>query len=154
MHVLYCRRHLKSGLQARVFVQIASFLIVVYAISAFFLQGWCSLDAHSLWGLPLQISAGLIFVLLVPVYLTFYVLTQLQSPSKKILLTVAQHEYLSYEDIVRCVQEEDFINTRLNDLLTSGCVQRIENRYRLTKSGKKIALMLNIMQAVLCRWIC
>jgi len=151
IHVFFCRRTTRPGLQAKAYILIAIILIGVYVAGVYAIGKACILDGHSLWGLPLKITAGVIFALLVPVYLSFYVLTQLMSPSKKILLTISRRGNLSYADIVLCVQEEDFIGTRLSDLVTSGCVRQTEGRYTLSPSGQKIAAVLNIMQYVLGR---
>ena len=150
-HIYYCRKKPKSGLQARAYVLIAIYFIGVYAAGVYCLENSGVLDGHSLWGQPFKITAGVIFVLLVPVYLSFYVLTQLMSPSKKILTCLAQQESLSYADILACVEKENFINTRLNDLCASGCVKEIGGHYTISASGKKIAAVLNFMQYVLGR---
>ena len=78
-------------------------------------------------------------------------LTQLTSPSKKILSTIAQRGEASYDDILASVKKEDFINTRLNDLCASGCVTQSNDRYVLTSEGRKIAAILNMMQSILGR---
>ena len=150
-HIIFCRSKPKSGLHVKAFILIAILFLVVYAVGVWAVQQAGTLQAQPVWGLPFQFSAGLIFVLLVPVYLILYVPTQLMSPSKKILLTVASRGNLSFGDIVLCVQEEDFINTRLRDLVSTGCVQKAEGRYLLNESGKKIAAFLNIMQFILGR---
>jgi hypothetical protein len=151
VHIFYCRQTQRPGLQAKAFIFIAVFSLIIYAATVEMPFIAAVLDGQSLWGMPFKISAGTIFVLLIPIYLCFYVLTQLTSPSKKILLTIAQGRGASYKDIVSSVQKEDFIMTRLNDLCVSGCVRCTEGRYILTPEGQKIALILNIMQAILGR---
>jgi hypothetical protein len=150
-HVFFCRGKRGSGLQAKAYILIAALLFFVYVIVVLAIQQAGILHAQSLWGLPFRITAGLIFILLIPVYLSFYVLTQLMSPSKKILICLSQRGSLTYTDIVACVENENFINTRLNDLLSTGCVREVEGRYILNASGQKIAAILNIMQHLLGR---
>ena len=53
------------------------------------------------------------YVIFIPVYLTFYVLTQLMSPSKKILLLLQKRSTLTFDDVVRGVEEEKFIDWEL-----------------------------------------
>lgn len=151
VHIFFCRKKPKSGLHAKAFIFTAIISLGIYltVVSAMPYSG--ILDAHSLWGLPFKITAGIIFLLLVPVYLCFYVLTQLTSPSQKILLTISQGGELSYNDILSCVKEEDFIASRLSDLRASGCVTQINGRYILTSEGQKVASVLNMMQSVLGR---
>ena len=150
-HIFFCRRNTRPGLYAKVYIIIALILIGVYAAGVYGLGKVSIPDGHSLWGLPFKITAGVIFILLVPIYLCFYTLTQLMSPSKKILLTIARRGELSYSEIVSCVEEEDFIGTRLSDLCACGCATFIDGRYRLTPQGQKIAMTLDIMQCVLGR---
>jgi len=148
-HILFCRKATRPGLQAKAFIFIALIALAVYALETTMMAS--VLDGRSLWSLPFKFTAGFIFVLLVPVYLSFYVLTQLTSPSQKILSTVAFLGSASYADIAASVKEEDFIMTRLNDLCASGCVQLIKGQYSLSASGRKIAWILRMMQIVLGR---
>ncbi len=151
VHMFFCRGTSKPGLHAKAFCLIAGILGGLYAVCVFALQPANMLDPTSLWGLPFKITAGIIFLLMVPVYLCFYVLTGLTSPSKRILLTVSQRQEASYDEILAGVQKEDFITTRLSDLCASGCVAQVGERYILTSEGRKIAVVLDFMQFVLGR---
>lgn len=150
-HILYCRKTVKPGLHAKAFVLMALVYLGIYAVSVLALSNSNIIDPNSLWGFPFKISSGFIFVLFVPLYLCFYVLTQLTSPSKKILLAISQGGEVSLQDILVSVEKEDFIMTRLRDLCTSGCVAQSNGRYVLTAEGRKIAMALNVMQFVLGR---
>lgn len=153
VHIFYCRTTAKPGLHAKAFIITVIIFLAIYAagvqssIIAYYL------DPHTWWGLPFKITACIIFILLAPVYLCFYVLTQLTSPSKKILLAISQRGTLSHADILVSIEEEDFIMTRLNDLCASGCVRQVNGRYALTKEGRKIASFLNMMQLILGRQV-
>lgn len=149
VHVLFCRRRRGPGLQARAYLYIAAFFIAVYATGAHFMAG--TLDPHSLWGSPFKATAGILFVLSVPIYVSFYALTQLMSPSKKILICISRTGSASYEELLASADEEDFINTRLNDLVTSGCITTTDGRYALSGSGRRIAAVLSAMQFILGR---
>jgi hypothetical protein len=150
-HILFCRKTTKPGLHAKAFILTALFSLGIYVAGVLALQDGGMLDAHSLWGLPFRFTAGIIFVLLAPIYLCFYVLTQLTSPSKKILLAISQCPGISLTGIIASVQKEDFITTRMNDLCASRCVEEINGRYVLTSEGQMIAAILNVMQSVLGR---
>jgi H+/gluconate symporter-like permease len=150
-HILYCRYTDKPGLHARIFVNMAILALGIYAALVFLLPTTGMIDAHSLWGMPFKVTAGAIFFLLVPFYLCFYVLTQLTSPSKKILLTISQRGELEYADVLACVKEEDFISSRLNDLCASRCVIQNNGRYIITSEGQKVAAILNAVQFFLGR---
>jgi len=84
-HILFCQKTRQQGLHARVFVLIALISLSIYTVLVVFYPYSILIDPHSLWGEPFKVTAGIIFILLVPIYLCFYVLTQLTSPSKKIL---------------------------------------------------------------------
>ena len=150
-HIYFCRRLPKTSLQARAYIFIAVLCLIIYIAGVDAVQHSRLLDPASLLGLPLIMTGGIIFILLIPVYLSFYVLTQLMSPSKKILLSLLARGSLTYKQLLAYVEEEDFINTRLKDLCTSGCVRQMEGRYVLSVSGRKIATLLDIMQLVLGR---
>ena len=119
-HIFYCRKSPKSQLHAKAFIFIAILYLIFYAIGVLVVSQAGMLHAQSLWGAPFKITSGVIFLLLIPVYLSFYVLTQLMSPSKKILLTLAHRGSLSYADILLCIQDGDFIDSRLSHLVSSG----------------------------------
>jgi hypothetical protein len=150
-HLSFCRKTSKPGLHAKAFIFTAGIFLGIYLVFVLALPYSGMLDPHFWWGLPFRITAGIIFILLVPIYLCFYVLTQLTSPSKKILLLISQSGELSRADMVTSVQKEDFITTRLNDLCASGCVVQMDGRYILTSEGQKIAATLNLMQFILGR---
>lgn len=150
-HVLFCRKTAKQGLHAKFFVNTAFLALGIYAVLVLTWDYPQTLDPHSLWGLPFKITAGAIFFLLVPFYLCFYVLTQLTSPSKKILSTISQRGELGYAEVLACVREEDFIASRLNDLCDSRCVVQNNGQYIITSEGRKVASILNAIQFVLGR---
>lgn len=150
-HVLFCRKTANSGLHAKAYIYIALFYLGIYAAGVYAAQRFGMLDPSSFWGLPFKITAAIVFFLLIPIYLVFYTLTQLMSPSKKILICLSRKGVLSYDEILKGIEEEDFINTRLNDLVSSGCVDKTQQGYRLTASGRRIAAVLDLMQLLLGR---
>jgi len=142
VHILICRHTSKTGLQAKAFIVTAMVFLGVYGLGVAILP---------VIGLSFKFTAAIIFFLLIPIYLSFYVLTQLTSPSKKILSAVSHGGEISFNDIVACVEKEDFIGSRLNDLCASGCVRVTDGRYILTANGQKIDAVLNLMQMILGR---
>jgi len=140
-------------LQAKAFVFIALSFMGIYIVAVYVLGQGNILNPYSFWGQPFKMTAAILYVLLIPVYLSFYVLTQLMSPSKKILKCITDHGSLNYSGILEGVKQESFIDTRLNDLVLSGCVKKAGNRYWVSPSGKTIAAVLNVMQHILGRGI-
>src|SRR4051812_46823515 len=88
VHIFYCRHTSKPGLHTKAFILIALLSLGIDGAVAWVVNQQSLFEPHSLWGLPLIMTSMVIFVLLVPSYLSFYVLTQLMSPSKKILLSM------------------------------------------------------------------
>jgi hypothetical protein len=150
-HIFFCRGTTRPGLQARAYIFIATIFMGVYIAGVYFVGQGKLLDPHCLWGLPFKITSGVIFILLGPAYLMFYALTQLMSPSKKILMSIGSRGSLSRADILARIEEEDFIGTRLSDLCVCGCARQTKGRYTLSPSGQRIAAALAIMQRVLGR---
>ena len=151
IHVFFCRNASKQSLHVKPYIGIVIILGCIYLGVILIVQHLGLLDPRSLWGFPFKISAGLIYVLLAPVYLIFYTLTQQSSPSKRILLAILQRGTMSHEDILAAVNKEDVIMTRLNDLLASGCVVEKDGRYSLSRQGDGIAQILTLMQWMLGR---
>jgi len=152
-HIFYCRKSPLAGLHAKAFGIIAIIFLGVYIGIILMVDHSQILGSQGLWVLPFRITAGVIYILLVPVYLIFYTLTQQTSPSKKILLSISEQGEMTLSDIMAVAEEQDFIAIRLEDLCLSGCVKVVEGRYILSASGQKIATVLNIMEHLLGRGI-
>ncbi len=152
-HVLYCRVHSKQQLHTKVYCLIAMALMAMYVGLVLLVKHLNLFPADSLMGVPLLWTGLLIFFLLVPIYLRIYVLTQLTSPSKKILETIVAGKQVTYDDIYKAIAAEDFIGTRLRDLGASGCITDQGGVYTITTSGKAIVRILEFMQKSLGRGV-
>ncbi len=150
-HVCVCKKRSKKQLHSKAFIIIAGILLGAYAFGSWVVTLLRVFDPLTVWGQPFIISSAFMYLLCIPVYLTFYVLTQLMSPSKKILLSIKRRETLDFEGIVAEVASEDFIGTRLNDLCVSGCVVLEKGRYTLSPSGRILAGTLGVMQFIFGR---
>ena len=137
-HLLCCRKSAKKNLQAKLFTALATAGLTVFVLVGAINQ------------LPLLLTASVIYVLLVPVYLIFYVSTELVSPSKKIVQVLAAGPGV-YADLYKALERENFIMLRLEELEQSGCLRREGERYCLTASGQAIAKSLRVYQKLLGR---
>ena len=137
-HLWCCRTSAKKDLQAKLFIALAMLGLAVFVMAGAINQ------------LPLLLSASVIYVLLVPVYLIFYVSTELVSPSKKIVQVLAAGPG-AYSDLYKALERENFIMLRLEELEQSGCLRRDGERYCLTASGHAIAKTLGVYQMLLGR---
>ncbi len=147
-HIHFCRSASKTVLHSKAFLGLVGCFLGIYAILCFLVP---APSPASVWGMPLKLTGGVLFVLCAPAYLTFYVLTQLMSPSKKILLVLRAQGGASYAQLVEAVRLEAFIDTRLNDLCASGCVIRQGDVCVLSPSGKSIAATLAFCQRLFGR---
>jgi hypothetical protein len=141
-HVALCRRLSKHALHAKAFIGLALLFLGIY---------WAAATVIPIRGLPLQLTGACIFILLIPTYLIFYVLTKLVSPSQALLSAASCPEGASYDDLVSSIQREGFIASRLDDLCISGCTVKKDDTYLLTASGKTVARVLKALGAVLGR---
>ena len=150
-HIIFSRTTAQRALHAKVFIFIITVALVVYVGLVLALQHTHFLDSHSLWGWPFSMTAGFILILFVPIYLSFYVLTQLISPSQKILFIIGERTEVSYDEILANLREENLIMIRLSELCSSGCVTEVGGRYRLSMEGKGIVMILKGMEFALGR---
>ncbi len=139
IHLVLCRLDPQKTLKTKLFMIIAIQNWVAFLIVASFLH----------W--PFKWSCAAIYLLLIPVYLVFYVITELVSPSKRVLQIVAASDGAAYAQILKGLEQEDFIMTRLEELVQSGCAQEHNGRYWLTASGRAIAGCLAFYQKLLGR---
>lgn len=138
-HLVICRLSPNKALKAKLFVSIAIVgLAAVIGLGVGF-------------SLPLLLTSCLIYILLVPVYLIFYVSTELMSPSKRIMQVIGEQPGISYKALLQALEQERFITTRLEELVSSGCVSVREGKYSLTMSGQGIARFLDFYQLALGR---
>ena len=139
IHLILCRIDADKSLKTRLFMLIALENLIAFLIAAFYVH------------LPFVLTCAAIYVVFVPVYLVFYVTTELVSPSKKVLHIVASSPGSTYAQIFKALEKENFIIKRLEELEQSGCVAKAVDRYGLTSLGRAIAKFLVFYQALLGR---
>jgi hypothetical protein len=150
IHIRLCRSNVSNQLLAKAFCSIAMVNLVVCAIAFAVLEKSFPYNG-CLWFLPLMWTSLFMYVLLVPVYLVFYVSTELMSPTKKILLYIQTHGHASDEDLSKIFTDEDLIRPRLNDLVSTACVRNKDGLYSLLPAGQQISKALNCYQIILGR---
>ena len=150
IHVLVCRLRKNSLLYAKLFgyIAIVNLLICIYVFQ-FIDQAALHFAPLSVWFIQLKSTLNFIYLLLIPAYLVIYVTTQLNSPSKIILKLLSKGEGLSFNNLQKQFSDEEWIVSRLNELVQTGCVVEIGGRYRLGASGKLIGGWLKFYQLLL-----
>jgi hypothetical protein len=139
IHLVICRISPDKRLKAKLFIIIALVNLVIFEA--------CAVLFH----LPLILSASLIYIFLAPIYLIFYVSTELVSPSKKNLRIVEYSGQAEYKEIFKRLEQENLIITRLEELEESGCVTSQAGTYKLTKAGRSLEMLLGFYQKILGR---
>jgi hypothetical protein len=103
------------------------------------------------WNIPLYKSAGMIYLLLVPLYIIFYFGTHVESPSHQILSLIKCHGELSHQELSSFLTDSILIKPRLDDLIRCGYLVFDGKYFRLTARGVRTARFLNIYQKILGR---
>ena len=144
-HILWCRSFPKKDLQILVFcgMAVAGLLPLVFLLTS------GSVHPSSGEELRLPLTAGSIYVLLVPVYIVFYFTTQVESPSKRLLLFLESKGLATFDELCTCMTDEAIIEPRLRDLIHTGFVLREGSSYRLVARGHRLAGVLKAYQ-ILC----
>ena len=142
LHLGICRREKRAVLLVKTFLGMSAAGLVIF---------WGSRGVRPCALTDLPVSATMLYVLLVLVYLSFYVNVKIVSPSKKILTLIREHGVMTFEELSKSFSNEEFISPRLEDLVGSGCVYREEGSYRLSQSGMQIGRMLEVYQKILGR---
>ncbi len=139
LHLCICRRSKVKDLKAKLFIIIGLAALAVFIFIA-------------AWGrMPLAVTAAVLYIFLLPVYLTFYCSTELMSHSKRILQAVQESGEADYNGIFKVLEQENFIIKRLEELEQGGCVRRDGDRYILTPAGQAVARGLAFYQIFLGR---
>ena len=151
MHLIVCRKGFEEGLLLKPFIGIALMnLCFMWAVFWFF-RGYGHSDPSSIWNVRLYGCATVIYILLIPTYLVFYFSTQQMSPSKKILVLLAQKGPLSFQELMCHFSDEEFVLPRIKELIGIRCLVEHSGWYVLTPSGMQMANVYKIYQSVLGR---
>ena len=142
LHLGVCRREKRNVLLVKTFLGMSAVGLVIF---------WGCRSVRPCAPTALPVSATMLYVLLVLVYLSFYVNVKVVSPSKKIMTLIRAHKTMTDEELLTYFTDAEFVCSRLEDLVKSGCIYTEEERYRLSKSGARIGWMLEIYQKILGR---
>ena len=151
VHWLWCRWRKSKELQIKMFVVIS----LVFLVGLIFALGACvklfPSDQSGFWFLPLRKTAMAIYLLLMPFYLIFYYSGDIDSPSRRILVTVRQKGKISFEELAQEITDQKYILTRLDPLVQLGYVRLHGAVYRLCPRARLSCLVCRIYQKLLGR---
>ena len=142
IHVLWCRLFPKKDLQILLYCAIAMIMLMVSGGYLFFLRPQLIPIGNSFWNIPLPLSSLALFVLLIPVYLMLYFMTQQESPTKRLLLFLEKRGKATYAELAHYMTDKAIIEPRMSDLIRYGFVIKEGNGYRLLASGHRTSLAL------------
>lgn len=149
MHVGWCRIKSEEKLQVKPILFIAFFCLVSYLV---FLKKFSGSSifiyetTFNFWKVPLMITSSIVFLLLIPFYILFYICTEIESPSMKILLLVKQYGEIFYQDLRNNFTDQTLIIPRLQDLISSGYISFDGRYYRILPKGTTLVRILDIYQ--------
>jgi hypothetical protein len=127
IHLIFCRLDKNKALKTKLFIFIAMANLIAFLAVGFYAD------------LPLLLSCTAIFLMAIPGYLALYATTVLVSPSKRILQVAEMRDGATYEEIFKALEAENFIMTRLEELVQCGCASRVRDRYVLSVNGRAVA---------------
>ncbi|MFA5260984.1 MAG: hypothetical protein WC450_07150 [Candidatus Omnitrophota bacterium] len=143
VHWVWCRANRRDCLHIKSFLGIAAAglaaLVLRVDIPAYPAAGGA--DAAPLW-----MSAIMVYVLLVPVYLIFYFGTQVESPSRLLTVLLRERGALTFEELTGVMDNDRLIRPRLDDLLKTGYVREERGCFILTGAGLRVARWLELYQ--------
>lgn len=143
IHALYCRRTSSADLQMSFFVKAALGAGICLGMSA-----WGLLIFRGLEETALLVTAAVLYVLLIPCYLTFYFGTKVDSPSKKILQALEDPQGVTMEDLAALLTDESLLAPRIQDLLRTRYLDFNGQQYRLTARGVFLGKILNAYETM------
>lgn len=151
IHLVLCRKHTGEGLLLKPFIGVALVNLCLMGGCFWFFDHYFSSDPVSFWNVRLYASATLIYLLLIPTYLVFYFSTQQMSPTKKILLLLAQNKSMTQDDLLPHFSDEEFVLPRIKELIAIGCMVEHGGWYVLSPTGIQMANVYKMYQSVLGR---
>lgn len=137
LHAKVCRSKPCNNLYAKDFIIIASccWLLLLYALTHIHVEGGRFI-----------LSALVLYILLIPVYLIVYVSMVLISPSKSLLFLLNNEKGLTLEELMNGFKGDALIDSRFEELLASGCMIEKSGKYVLTFNGQMIFQVLMAYQ--------
>lgn len=151
MHIAWCRYRPRKNLQIvpLVFFEMAGLLGYGAILGTFF----SSIKNHpaGLWNVPLGTSSAVLYILLMPIYFAFYFNTRVESPTQRILRFIGERGQVTYNDLTKCICDNEIIIPRLDDLVRSGYVSFKGGAYHLAARGIAVAKVLSVYQVLIGR---
>lgn len=151
LHLLWCRYVRKPGrLQFQSFFVIAAFGWMSYIVlTARVFPSWS--PAGGIGRLPLNLSALVLYVSFMPVYLILYASAIIDSPTRTVIFFVKENGPVTYEQLRDQVTEQKFFSARLNKLVEHGYVDKNGDSYRLSGRALGTCRILKAYQKIIGR---
>lgn len=144
-HLFWCRYYRSSKLQ------VAPFFCISLGYLAAGIYIFISISEDQFTNFltrPFVLSSITVYSLLIPTYLIFYAATVIDSPSKKILRLIRDHDGLRYVDLHSKFQKDEFVISRLNSLQDYQLIDYKDQIYRLLPRGVNLARMLSFFKRI------
>ena len=154
IHVLWARLQKLTKVKMISFVIVSLGVLLIYCLVLWLRPHIFSCSENEAWTLrclPLKFTSVVLYLLSIPIYVLFYHSTTIESPSRKILKAVARQGKSTYAELLQQTKKEDFIKTRLDELVHYKCAAFDGQRYRITPHGNKVAQILNVYQLIMRR---
>ena len=152
-HIFWCRSRSYEGMQVSSLLGLFLGGLFSYGIVCIFFRGLL-LDIQrtlGLWDFSLEISAGLVYMLLTSLYFFLYCTTAIDSPSGQAFRTIREKGAMSFEDLVESLGGNYFVISRLDALVQDGFVDIRGDRYFLTWRGRLLGWAHKFYRGILGR---
>lgn len=152
IHIAWYRIKSEKKLEIQPILIIGGILLIVYLALLKKLSS-LSLFIHentfNFWNAPLIITSLVVYLLLIPFYMIFYISAEIESPSMKILLLVKEYGEISYEDLRGRFTDQTLLMPRVKDLISTGYVSYDGRYYSILPAGRRLVRILDIYQRCL-----
>ena len=149
LHLFWCRMEKTKRLQVAAFFVAAALCLSGYFYSSQYF--WGRLPSEVLFspvGLTLNLTALVMYVLFIPIYLIFYYSVAIDSVSRSAMALIRAQEGIPYEEILSVMTDEKFLVPRINALVDTGYAHFDGKKYRLSAKAKLTCRVLAVYQAL------
>ena len=150
-HMVWCRvRRIQDiAIVSLVMIQLAWGLGLAWAVLFFLPRAFPVMGEPTWFNAPLPYAAIVTYAALMPFYFSFYHAIVVNSPTR-LMLDEIKRKPQARADLLRALNEADFIKSRLDALVAHGVVI-FKERYTLGPSGKSLARLLDLYQRLVGR---
>jgi len=140
-----------NSMKRMVFVRISICWLIAYVALSTILYHYDYLGIESGYDrlcLPLIGSSVVLYLLLIPVFLQYYFMAYIESPSGRIMYLIGKSGRMSFEELEELIPENTLIMPRLSSMEENGYIEADKRRYYALLKGERVVQMMKLFQRV------